>query len=149
MGLEQKFYSITDLENLSASVLYTGHLPPMGPGGFGLLPKGDSYGISIPIYTREGTVDSSSLGTYAPPKLQPRPDLTMRDFPASGFQLHIHEGVGGITHFKHGKNYSEINSYDAAMADGGKPAYDAMEDLNNMLNSPATRAIIEKIKNGN
>lgn len=111
-------------------------LPPIG-GGFGSgfgdnnskKDKDYSYGIKTPIFTPEGTVSADSFGMYTPPKIEPSQDLTIRDFPASNFQLHIHEGAGGITHFKHGKNYSEINSYDAAMADGGKPAYDAMDAL--------------------
>ena len=37
---KQQVYEVGDLESLSASVLYTGHLPPMGPGGFGVLPSG-------------------------------------------------------------------------------------------------------------
>lgn len=49
MKLEQQMYEIGDLESLSASVLYTGFLPKMGPGGFGL-PKGDSYGFKTPIF---------------------------------------------------------------------------------------------------
>ncbi len=50
MKLEQQLFGINDLENLSASALYTGHLPPMGPGGFGLSPKGDTYGNRTPIF---------------------------------------------------------------------------------------------------
>ena len=69
----------------------------------------------------------------------PRPD-----FPASGFQLHIHEGE--TTKPSSLMDYSRrkilISSYDAAMADGGKSAYDAMDlletarkrMLNNILN---------------
>ena len=42
--------------------------------------------------------------------------LTIRPF--SGFQLHIHEKPGGIAHLKYpDSTYTEINSYDAAMAD--------------------------------
>ena len=45
--------------------------------------------------------------------------LTIRDFPASGFQLHIHEGEDGTAKLKDykGNKISEMNSYDAAMAD--------------------------------
>ena len=38
----KKVYQIIDLESLSATALYTGKLPPMGPGGFGVLPTGNS-----------------------------------------------------------------------------------------------------------
>lgn len=45
--------------------------------------------------------------------------LTIRDFPSSGFQLHIHEGQDGTAKLKDykGNKISEMNSYDAAMAD--------------------------------
>jgi len=45
--------------------------------------------------------------------------LTIRDFPASGFQLHIHEGAGGSANIKPygSKKGIPISSYDAAMAD--------------------------------
>ena len=56
---EERFYFSGNLENLSASVLYTGHLPPMGPGGFaipsfkkgpsGKLPDISGYPTSTPI----------------------------------------------------------------------------------------------------
>jgi hypothetical protein len=69
---------------------------------------------------------------YNPPKIEPSSNLTIRDFPASGFQLHIHEG--NINEPSSLVNYPRTNkfllsSYDAAMADGGKPAYDAIESL--------------------
>ncbi len=43
--------------------------------------------------------------------------MTIRPF--TGFELHIKEQSGGIAHIKYdkGKGYTEINSYDAAMAD--------------------------------
>lgn len=45
--------------------------------------------------------------------------LTSIRLPESGVELHIHEQPGGITHLKYDKGwgYTEINSYDAAMAD--------------------------------
>ncbi|MCK4647514.1 hypothetical protein KAT24_01125 [Candidatus Pacearchaeota archaeon] len=62
-------------------------------------------GADIPLY---GNVPSL-----------PSEPLTIRDFPASGFQLHIHEEPGGKPLLKDysGKKISELNSYDAAMAD--------------------------------
>lgn len=131
---KERIYSVGDLEYFSSSALYTGDLPPMGPGGCFELPKGDGYNSIIPIFTIDGTVDSNSLGMYEPLKIQPSPNLTIRDFPASGFQLHIHEEAGSKAKLKGYNGQSiEINSYDAAMADGGKPAYDAMEKLNESL----------------
>lgn len=58
-------------------------------------------------------------------------DLTIRSLPASGTQLHIHEGANGMAHFKHDvgegpEKYSQINSYDAAMADAGSSGYVAL-----------------------
>ena len=47
-----------------------------------------------------------------------RSKLTIRNFPASGVQLHIHEGPDGTAHLKTHKNeYINVNSYDAAMMD--------------------------------
>lgn len=44
--------------------------------------------------------------------------LTIRDFPASGFQLHIHEGEDGSANLKtYNGERIPISSYDAAMAD--------------------------------
>lgn len=34
--IREQVYQVGDLEELSAGALYTGHLPKMGPGGFGL-----------------------------------------------------------------------------------------------------------------
>ncbi len=60
--------------------------------------------------------------------------ISIHSLPFSGTSLHIHEGAGGTAQFKHdagkGPNrYSQINSYDAAMADGGTDAYTAMSNL--------------------
>ena len=151
MRLEQQLYKSTDLKNLSASALYTGHLPPMGPGGFGVSSGKDSYGFKIPIFTRDGEMNSDEIGMYSPLKIQPKADLTIRDLPFSGTALHIHEEEGGISHFKHRDGtYSEISSYDAAMADGGKPAYDAMEVLEQINKSmtPQMKENIRKIFEG-
>jgi len=87
----QRTYTIEGLESLSASVLYSSEpLSSSGPlSGSGPL----SFGSSGP--------------------------LTIRDFPSSGFQLHIHERSGGTAHiwdYKREKKI-EINSYEAAMAD--------------------------------
>jgi len=133
---QRVYFSLGDLESLSANVLYTGDLPPMGPGGFGFSPGGDSYGAVPPIFTRDGrTVSGDSPALYEPAKIQPLPDLTVRDFPASGFQLHIHEGetTKASSIMDYLRNKSLLSSYDAAMADAGKPAYDAMEIMKSCL----------------
>ncbi len=122
---EQIVHQVGDLESLSATALHYGEgggSSGFAGGGFGGMSKKDceKYGI----------IDTPSMNI---PKIQPSQNLTIRDFPASGFQMHIHEKPNGITHFKYPDNtYSEINSYDAAMADGGKPAYDAMELLDSL-----------------
>ena len=119
---KQRVYQVGDLESLSATALHYGEgggSSGFVGGGFGGISKKDidKYGIVLPTYN-------------TPSKIQPNQKLTIRNFPASGTQLHIHEEPRGITHFKHSDGtYSEINSYDAAMADGGKPAYDAMKLL--------------------
>lgn len=41
--LEQELYNTSSLKYLSASVFYTSDLPPMGPGGFGVLPNGKGF----------------------------------------------------------------------------------------------------------
>ena len=47
-----------------------------------------------------------------------KPKITIRDFPACGIQLHIHEGPGGISHFKtYNEEYIEISSEAAALGD--------------------------------
>jgi len=58
---------------------------------------------------------SSSVGSSGRSE---EPKLTIRDFPASGFQLHIHEGEGGTAHIKtYDGRYANISSYEAAIAD--------------------------------
>jgi len=111
-----RVYQVGDLENLSATALHYGEGGSSGfvGGGFG--------GISKKDLDKYGIVGMPSMKI---PKIQPNQNLTIRDFPASGFQLHIHEGAGGTAHiwdYKR-KNKIEINSYDAAMAEllAGRP----------------------------
>lgn len=62
--------------------------------------------------------------------------LTIRDFPELGFQLHIHEEPNGSAHFwDYARSLPSvpISSYNAAMADAGTPAYNAMENLQRLL----------------
>ncbi len=123
--IKERIYSVGDLENLSVTALYYGEgggSSGFVGGGFGGISKKDmdKYGIVVPPSTKI-------------PKIQPSQNLTIRNLPFSGTQLHIHEESGGTSHFKYPDNtYSKINSYDAAMADGGKPAYDAMKLLDSL-----------------
>lgn len=101
----QQIYQVADLEELSASALYTGSLPKMGPGGFGFISR-DSYGSVPPIYESKGAIGK----------------LTIRDFPT--MQLHIHEIDGLITGAniggkgKEGEKFSlGLSNYEAAMGD--------------------------------
>ena len=94
-----RVYQIEDLESLSASVLYTDKLPKFSAGG---------AGFELPRFAPKPPPDIPLYG-----------NLTIRDFPASGFQLHIHEGAGGSAHildYARSERYP-ISSYDAAMAD--------------------------------
>ncbi len=95
---EQIYFSSRDLENLSSSVMYSFQSRPLEED-LKRLNNRDSYGIIPQIVTS--------------------PKLTIRDFPASGFQLHIHEGENGTAHiwdYKRQKKFN-ISSYDAAIMD--------------------------------
>mgnify|MGYP001594863022 CR=1 FL=1 len=110
----QEYFVVGDLEKLSASALYTGDLPPLSAGfGVGM---GDSYGAG------DCPADRVNLGGPGLPSLHfTNKKLSVLSLPNLGTSLHIHEGAGGSAHFKHDKGkgadkYSQINSYDAAMA---------------------------------
>lgn len=81
------------------------------------------------------TIDVYAIGTtalYTPPLKPSRTigPLVIRSFPASGFQLHIHEQPGGIAHIKYPDGtYTEMNSYEAAMADLLADALKIKKDL--------------------
>lgn len=47
IGKETKIYTIVDLESLSATALYTDHLPKMGMGGFKLPKIKQSFGQNV------------------------------------------------------------------------------------------------------
>lgn len=149
--IKNKIYTTTDLENLSSVVLYTGDLPSMGAGG--CIPNiGDSYLNKPSFFTTNGAVELGSVNGYEPIKLQPTPNLTIRDFPNLGFQLHIHEENGGYTHLKFEKGkgpdkYFEINSYDAAMADGGQKAYGVMANLERLNKKFLEKSIFKDLFN--
>ena len=99
----QEVYRVGNLESLSAVALY------YGSGGSPLGSLG-------------------SFGIVSTPLMKSGEKLTIRDFPASGFQMHIHEGDGGTSHLKtYNGEKILMSSYDAAMADGGKATCDAME----------------------
>ena len=136
--IKERIYQIGDLENLSATALHYGEgggsSGGFGGGGFGGIGKKDmdKYGIVIP-------------------KIKPSQNLTIRDFPASGFQLHIHEGE--TTKPSSIMDYSRkrvlLSSYDAAMADRGKPAYDAMkllDSLNKLREFEEFKELIKRCK---
>lgn len=115
--LEQIVYLSEDLKSLSSTILYTGEI---------FLPDGSRVNGNAVGFM--GNVGSG---------FRANEDLTVRDFPASGFQLHIHEGE--TTEASSVVDYSRVkkvllSSYDAAMADAGKPAYDAMERLQRLTN---------------
>jgi hypothetical protein len=102
---KQRSYTLVDLDTLSASLLYS-HSTPLRVRVGG--------GLSKPL-------DASNLsgGSILPDLPRGSSPLTIRDFPDSGFQLHIHEGPGGSANIK---GYGEkkghpISSYDAAMSD--------------------------------
>lgn len=72
------------------------------------------------------TIDAYAPGTtalYSSGKSS-KPSLTIRDFPASKVQLHIHEGQGGTAHWRTYDRQDKIpmSSYDAAMADATLPS---------------------------
>ncbi len=60
---ERLKYTIGDLESLSASVLYTGNLPPMGPGGFGGGDFGNGGGPKFKDYPLFGALKIPNVGT--------------------------------------------------------------------------------------
>lgn len=108
------YFTSKSLENLSALPLYSSgkiFLPN------GQCVDGDSVGFM-------GNVGSNPAGS----NIRANENLTIRDLPALGIQLHIHEEEGGKPKLiNYGRiKLSELNSYDAAMADGGAPAYEAM-----------------------
>lgn len=102
-------FSARDLEYLSASALYTKDLPPLGPGGFGLV-GGDSYGAGcdkdIPLYG--SAINLTNLPTITPPIKIPQFGTPSRIFipesdkpllrfdPADAIhpQGHLHVGSG-------------------------------------------------------
>jgi hypothetical protein len=118
---------INDLENLSSTKLYSGKIWIGGMNG--------------------GFVDSASAPGFASegssPSFRANDNLTVRDFPALSFQLHIHEDPDGKAKLKgyDGEKLSELNSYDAAMADGGPVAYDAMEKLQEYYSQWAYKSV--------
>ncbi len=124
--IKERIYQIGDLENLSATALHYGE----GGGSSGGFSGGGFGGISKKDMDKYGIVITPQMI----PKIRPSQNLTIRDFPASGFQLHIHEGetTKPSSIMDYSRNKFCLPSYDAAMADGGKPAYDAMKLLHSL-----------------
>ena len=56
-------YQVGNLESLSASALYTGDLPPMGPGGLGRGGFGNGGGPKFKDYPMFGVLKTPSVGT--------------------------------------------------------------------------------------
>lgn len=104
-------YKGLELYLLGAVEFYTGPCLPMNGGGV----SGGGFGGGSIFDRMDHLAGSRPLGQAN----ASRP-LTIRDFPASGFQLHIHEGAGGTAHLKTYKGeHLLLSSYDAAMADWG------------------------------
>lgn len=96
------YFEVGDLESLSASALYTGHLPKMGPGGsfgFGVLPSvrvSDTKPLDIPMY-----------GPY------PNPIGSISDFNKEGpGNISTRINLGSL--IPEAKDYSLIERYDAS-----------------------------------
>ena len=72
-----------DLERMSATVLYTDHLPKCGAGGF--VPSGkDAYDAIL----EQNTINDAKITGMQGGK------LTVVDLPGVGVQMHMHEGSG-------------------------------------------------------
>ena len=104
----QRVYTTVDLDTLSVNVLYSLSTPLRVRAGGGLSKPLDASNLS-------GGSSSPILPSVSRP-------LTIRDFPESGFQLHIHGNGGYIDEAgfkKHGevKQFMKLSSYDAAMGD--------------------------------
>jgi hypothetical protein len=104
---EETTYTGSQLEYLSASALY-GFSDPLSPAGFRHVFGSDPIRRSEPLIRHSNPL---RIGNSNP--------LTIRDFPSSGFQLHIHEQPGGKPLIKgyDGKKIAELSSYDAAIGD--------------------------------
>jgi hypothetical protein len=69
------------------------------------------------MYQTIDTYTAQTSALYSGKLVIPK-QLTIRDMPSIGAQLHIHEGPRGTAHIKTYKNqYLNMNSYDAAMLD--------------------------------
>ena len=88
-----------------------GFQPQIGSAGYGHSPV--PYAQNLP-----STVDINSYGFHMPARIMPEPELTIRDMPASGVQLHIHEGEGGTAHLRtYNREKILMDTYSAAMLD--------------------------------
>jgi len=86
-------YQVEDLEYLSASVLYTGDLPPMGPGGFGALPFGKK---------KDGFSDLLSCKSLGPIKTFEMPKINLSKNTAYFPLLKDANQTIGVTHHSNG-----------------------------------------------
>lgn len=137
----RRTYTMVDLESLSASALYmpgeiengamnwVGNLPTIGGSSGSIFDRldrgveshyrtktiGELLGYPLPDESKP------SMGLSRPLKFESKPGyepLSGLRLPELGVDLHIHENPYGKAHIKYKDGtYSEINSYDAAMAD--------------------------------
>ncbi len=141
----QRSYTSRDLESLSASALYTGEIQSGANDWHRNIPTiggRDNYSFrGRSIFDRlDSSVDlevqriikagqeahkqnqrmeairaMSTMGLSRPLKYEPLSGVSL---PESDVQLHIHERPGGTAHIKYKDGtYTELSSYDAAMAD--------------------------------
>lgn len=141
----QRSYVSRDLESLSASPLYTGELQNgaadwrgsmynifgndfhIGGSAFGRIKEKSiietmkeqaekhSREVAEQRRVREEKANADRLDMLMADRER---QLTITNLPESGVQLHTHERPGGTTHIKYKDGtYTEINSYDAAIAD--------------------------------
>ena len=147
----QRNYTIVDLESLSAGALYmpgeiengamnwVGNVPTIGGSSGSIFDRLDR---GVESHYKSKTCEEllrdlglsplgeskPSMGLSRPLKYEPKPGyepLTSIRLPESRVELHIHERPGGIAHIKYKDGtYTEMNSYDAAIADLSTDKFD-------------------------
>ena len=106
--IRQQVYQVVDLESLSASALYTGDLPPMGPGSHGL-----------PSINRDLDVGTSNYKTFVP-NPSPYPTLVIKTPTALGILDHqgVIFGQGSLTYLNlKGENLGKITDLNSSEMD--------------------------------
>lgn len=105
----QRVYTIVDLESLSASALYTGNLPPMGPGG--------SFGL--PSINKDLDIGTSNYKIFVP-NPSPYPTLVIKTPTALGILDHqgVIFGQDSITYLNlKGENLGKITDLNSSEMD--------------------------------